>query len=72
MFSSLIFNKQKRFSIKVHNTLPFGSAIILDGDLENGRIQIETKPYNVENEDVTWETCSLRKWLNVDFYDDNF
>ena len=38
---------QKRFSIKMHNTLPFGSAIILDGNLEGGRIQIETKPYKV-------------------------
>lgn len=32
---------------KMHNTLPFGSAIILDGNLESGRIQIETKPYKV-------------------------
>ena len=36
------------------------------------RYILETKPYNVENEDVTWETCSLRKWLNVNFYDDAF
>lgn len=40
-------DEQKRFIIKVHQTLPFGSAIILDGDTENGTIQIETKPYNV-------------------------
>lgn len=40
-------NEQERFIIKVHQTLPFGSAIILDGDSENGRIQIETKPYGV-------------------------
>lgn len=39
--------KQKKFAIKMHNTIPFGSAIILDGDLEKGRIQIETKPYKV-------------------------
>lgn len=39
--------EQKRFTIKVHQTLPFGSAIILDGDTENGTIQIETKPYDV-------------------------
>ena len=38
---------KERFRIKIHNTLPFGSAIILDGDLESGRIQIETKPYKV-------------------------
>ena len=44
---SLSAERQKRFSIKMHNTLPFGSAIILDGNLESGRIQIETKPYKV-------------------------
>lgn len=43
----LTSEEKKRFSIKVHNTLPFGSAIILDGDSKSGRIQIETKPYNV-------------------------
>ena len=27
---------------------------------------------NTEDEDVTWETCSLRKWLNNDFYNEAF
>lgn len=40
-------DEQKRFIIKVHKTLPFGSAIILDGELDSGTIQIETKPYKV-------------------------
>lgn len=40
-------DEQERFIIKVHQTLPFGSAIILDGDTESGTIQIETKPYDV-------------------------
>lgn len=44
---SLKLDEQERFLIKVHQTLPFGSAIILDGDAENGTIQIETKPYEV-------------------------
>lgn len=44
---SLSDAEQKRFFIKVHKTLPFGSAIILDGDQEQGKIQIETKPYKV-------------------------
>lgn len=25
---------------------------------------LDCKPYNYEEADVTWETCSLRKWLN--------
>ncbi len=29
-------------------------------------------PYNDEKTDVTWETCSLRRWLNVDFFDSKF
>lgn len=40
-------DEQRRFVIKVHQTLPFGSAIIIDGDTESGTIQIETKPYDV-------------------------
>ncbi len=45
--NSLEIKERERFVIKVHETLPFGSAIILDGDTKNGRIQIETKPYGV-------------------------
>lgn len=30
------------------------------------------RPYNEKHIDVTWETCTLRKWLNGDFYDDAF
>lgn len=29
---------------------------------------IEIKKYNEVQERVTWETCTLRKWLNEDFY----
>lgn len=45
--TSLKPDEQERFIIKVHQSLPFGSAIILDGNSENGTIQIETKPYGV-------------------------
>lgn len=34
-----------RVEIRLHQTLPSGSAILLDHQLPNGRIQIETKPY---------------------------
>ncbi len=30
------------------------------------------KMYNDSKTDVTWETCSLRKWLNESFYNDAF
>ena len=32
------------------------------------RYALDCKPYNEEYTDVTWETCTLRKWLNDDFY----
>ncbi len=40
---------------------------------ENGKIfliskyGLDCKPYNVEMEDVTWETSSIRRWLNGEF-----
>lgn len=30
---------------------------------------LDCQPYNKSCGDVTWETCSLRKWLNQDFLD---
>ncbi len=40
-----------------------------DGDkaLVVSKYALDCKPYNTENADMTWETCSLRKWLNNDF-----
>ena len=44
---------------------------VLDKDGDNlliiSEYGIDAKPYNTEYEDVTWETCSMRKWLNDDF-----
>jgi predicted nucleotide-binding protein len=36
---------QDRFEIRVHNTIPLGSAIIIDGNTGRGKIQIETKAF---------------------------
>ncbi len=33
---------------------------------------LEVMPYHTKNEAVTWETCSLRKWLNEDFLNTAF
>ncbi len=33
---------------------------------------LDVKPYNTESTSVTWETCSLRKWLNSDFLNNAF
>ena len=31
------------------------------------RYALDVQPYNVEKASVTWETCTLRKWLNSEF-----
>ena len=42
-------------------------------DVQNGkallisRCGLDTQPYNTTSTDVTWETCTLRTWLNSDF-----
>ncbi len=33
---------------------------------------LDCRAYNTDSETVTWETCSLRKWLNESFYKDAF
>ena len=46
--------------------------------VEEGRILViskyalDTKPYNNEDKKVSWETCTLRNWLNNDFYNNAF
>lgn len=56
--STLSLEAQKRFEIRVHNTIPFGSAIILDHAEITGRIQIETKPYKaVLNDSFAFEVA---------------
>lgn len=33
---------------------------------------LDAKPYNEEYKSITWEKCTLRSWLNNDFYDSAF
>ena len=33
---------------------------------------LDAKPYDEEWKEVTWETCTLRKWLNKEFFDTAF
>ena len=43
-----------------------GKALVIS------RYGLDCQPYNTEDEDVTWKTCSLRNWLNETFYDNAF
>ena len=51
--------------------------IVLDKD-NSGKLFVVSKyvldniQYNTKRENVTWETCSLRKWLNSTFMNDAF
>lgn len=36
------------------------------------KLLLESIPYNNSEDSVTWKTCSIRKWLNNDFYNDAF
>lgn len=38
-------DEKKRFILKVYNTIPIASVIILDGDTSDSRIQLDFKPY---------------------------
>ena len=38
-----------------------GKALVIS------KYALDCKPYNTSYKDVTWETCTLRKWLNNDF-----
>ena len=33
---------------------------------------LDTRAYNEESKVITWENCSLRKWLNSEFIDEAF
>ena len=36
------------------------------------RYGLDAQPYNVEYTDITWENCTLRKWLNETFFNTAF
>ena len=52
--------------------------IVLDNDIENNKILLFSRyilcleRYNNIKEDVTWETSSIREWLNEEFYNNAF
>ena len=51
--------------------------IVLDKESDGtlvlvSKYALDVKPYNENRTDVTWETSTLRKWLNEDFYNAAF
>ena len=50
--------------------------LVLESDGETAllisRYALDCKPYNEEFEDTTWEKCTLRGWLNSEFFNKSF
>lgn len=67
-------------SVAVGDTVTFGKEnrewIVLDKEAEKALLltkeSVGERAYNDEYVDITWEDCTLRKWLNEDFYKDSF
>ena len=47
-------------------------AVKQDRALVISRFGLDVKKYNEEYKNVTWETCTLRAWLNGEFYNSAF
>ncbi|MDR1832854.1 MAG: DUF6273 domain-containing protein [Fusobacteriaceae bacterium] len=67
--------KNKIFTPKIGDSIQFGSYDWRVLDVKNGKALLIAQdithvnmPYNEEWVDVTWETCTLRKWLNEEFF----
>ena len=64
---------QSASKIKADEIIPFGNYNWLVLDVQNNKALIlteniiEKRPYNKELKGVTWETCTLRKYLNGEF-----
>ena len=65
-------------SLKVRDEIEFGGYEWIVLDVEDQRIliisknKLEDRKFHLEDEEVTWETCELRAYLNGDFYDNAF
>ncbi|MCR5684482.1 MAG: DUF6273 domain-containing protein [Lachnospiraceae bacterium] len=50
--------------------------VVLDKTKKNifviSRYALDKLPYNYEGVDIVWEDCTLRKWLNEEFYESAF
>ncbi|MCL2057235.1 MAG: DUF6273 domain-containing protein [Oscillospiraceae bacterium] len=61
-------------SVKVGDIIPFGGYDWIVLDKKDGKALLisekilELRPYNVVEKEITWENCTLRKYLNGEFY----
>lgn len=72
---NIIFGSYEQDGINVNGDEPI-EWMVLDEN-ENGlllisRYVLDVVPYNSKEKNVTWETCTLRTWLNHDFLNSAF
>ena len=75
-------NKLRKGNFEVGDTVKFGNYhgavewLVLDKQEDKtlliSKYCLDAKPYNEKYEPVTWETCTLRQWLNGDFINETF
>jgi len=65
--NKLVFGKYKGVDITWRILAQKGNKLLIIS--EKG---LDTIPYNEEIKDITWEKCTLRKWLNTEFIDSAF
>ena len=71
----IIFGSYEQDGDSSNGPEPIEWEIVLDeGDrmLVISRYILDVVPYNTEYTDITWENCTLRSWLNNDFYNTAF
>lgn len=64
LHSRLSPDEQLRLQILVHRTVPMASLVALDLEAENGRIQIDIKPYRTARQDsISFEVSGRNRHL---------
>jgi hypothetical protein len=72
---SVNIGRSEKLAPSIGSTMSLGAYDWRVLDIKNGKALLIAQdvthvnmPYNEEFGDVTWETCTLRKWLNVEFF----
>ena len=69
--SSVFYGSYEQDNVSSNGSEPIEWIVL---DIKNNaalllsKYVLDVQPYNTEDTDVSWETCSLRAWLNNDFF----
>jgi hypothetical protein len=75
----IVSNSGNQAQPSLGDTIKFGAYVWRVLDVHQGKALLISKdvthiemPYNKDYTSVTWETCTLRRWLNDEFYRTSF